>query len=67
MAAVADSILAIGKRPKRRRKRRWKVSIRAAIRDDGSISELGMPDLAAAAAFEQGRSFDVQTGSEDTL
>jgi hypothetical protein len=41
-------------------------------RDDASISELGSPDLAAAAAaaaavFERGRSFNVQTGSEDTL
>ena len=35
---------------------------------DASISELGSPDLAAAAAvFEEGRPFDVQTGSEDTL
>jgi len=34
---------------------------------DASISELGSPDLAAAAVFEEGRPFDVQTGSEDTL
>ena len=36
-------------------------------RDDGSNSELGMPDLAAAVAYVHGRPFNVQTGSEDTL
>ena len=35
---------------------------------DASISELGSPDLVVATAvFEEGRLFDVQTGSEDTL